>query len=805
MIDALRNLRASARSLGRSPAMATAIVLSLGLGIGANTLVFSWLESTVLNPYPMVRESDRLVALNVRAPDGRDWPLSYPTLREWQNTGEFDGIAGWTAARLTRRGTQGAPAADVWAMLVSANYFDVLGLDAVTGRMFTLEEEERALPVAVLAHAYWMRAFGGDRAVVGRELDLNGIEVSVIGVAPPGFVGTYTGAGFDLWVPLTLRPLLLGEDGLRDRSARWLQSFARLQRGSSLEAARAELNSTARAASESAGDVPVTGALVRRMREQFLGSLVFPLFNAMLGVTGVVLLIASANVANLLLARSTSRRREMAVRIALGAGQGRLVLQTLGECMLLAVPGMALGVALAWGGRGLLQGFVPPVPLRVELPIAINLRVLAFAAIITSVATVSFGVLPAMRRARVDPAGTLRASAGAGSSRSRLRAALVVSQIALSLVALVTAGLFVRSLAAARRMDLGFIEPGQVLLVGTDLTVAELDPMTGAVTRERLLEEIRAIPGVRVASASTMVPLGFGGHRYADVQLEGRAPAADENVSAERVVVATHYFETMGTALVRGRSFNAEDRAEGRRVAIVNESFVRRFWPGIDPIGRTVDQGRGPAEIVGVARDGKYRDLDDVEYPVVWWPLEQVYEPRFTIHVRTEGDPARIWGGVRSAFAVIDSRLPFLTPRTLDEHIRASTLVRVIGASMLGAFGVLALVMAMVGLGASLSQVVRARRRELGVRIALGADARSVVGLVVTDALRLAAIGLAVGAPLAIATSVMLRSRVVGVGTLDPLTFALVTLLIVFVCMVATAGPAVRAARTDPMRILRIE
>jgi predicted permease len=802
MVPSPGEFRSAARELVRHPLLAALVTVSAGLGIGANAIVFSWLESTVLHPYPMVGSPERLVALNMRAPDEREWPLSYPVYRDWRESRVFDGVAAWSAARLTRRRGAGDGAGETWAMLVSANYFDVLRVRPARGRGFTADDEKRGNPVAVITHAYWQREFGSDLDIVGRTLDLNGVEVQIVGVAPRGFVGTYVGAGFDVFVPLTLQPQLLGASTLEVRGARWLQSFARLKPGTERASVAQQFDAAAHGISKEAGDAPLTGAFVQRMRDQFLGSLVYPLFMAMLAVTALVLLVACANVANLLLARALARRNDTALRMALGASPGRAVAPLLSESLLLAAPGFAVAVVLAYSGKGLIHRFVPPVAMRVELPIVMNARVIAFALIATALSVLISAIWPAIRAARAHPMQAMRDASGA-TPRSRMRDALVVGQLALSMTSVVCAGLFVRSLDAARSIDLGFDDPDTILLAGTDMTLVEQDSLAAGVRVEQLLEKIRAIPGVRAAAIATMVPLGFGGHRYADVQAEGHVPSPEENLSAERVVVSAGYFETMGSEIVQGRAFRDDDRAGGAAVAVVNEAFVRRFWPGRDPVGRSVSQGQAAARVIGVVRDGKYRNLDDTDYPVVYWPLAQTYEPRFTVHVRALAEPRWLWDALRLAFANESADLPLLAPRTLAEHIRAATMVQQIGGSMLGLFGALALVMAAVGILGSMLLNVTARRRELGVRLALGAQRSQVALLVLTKSLRLALYGCALGLPAAAAAGFLLRAQLVGVAPLDPRAFSLALLLIFTVAIITGVVSAARAAFLDPARILK--
>jgi putative ABC transport system permease protein len=785
VIDSLRGMR-------RSPLASALAILSIGLSVGASALVFSWLESTVLDPWPAVTDAARLVALNQRAPDGGEWSVSWPVFRDWAETGTFDGVAAWTGLRLSRRATAGPPR-DVWTMLVSASYFEVLGIRLTAGRSFSADDEATERPVVILAWTYWQREFGGSTDILGSTMDLNGRELTIIGVAPRGFVGTYTGAGFDAWVPVTLQPLLLGENSLRDRQARWLQVLARLRPGATGESVVAGFDATARERSRAAGDVPVTGSLIQPLRMQFIGALVFPLFVAMLAVTSLIVLIACANVAGIQLERSMAKRVELGVRCALGAGRVRLIGAALVDGVLIAVPGFLIATGLTWWLRDTLVALIPPVPLRVELPIAIDIRILALTALAVSGATLIFTIVPAMRAAATDPAEVLR-EARSGPRNGRIGSGIAVFQLALTMMAVTCAMLFVQSIRRARRLDLGFTGPASLYLAGTEI------PSDHGITRlQQLIEAVRTKPGVSAVSVTTMVPLGFGGHRYADVVPEGFIASAEDNVSAERVVVGAGYFRVMGTRLIAGRDFAEMDRPGSEPVAVVNQSFAQRFWPDGVALGRKVTQAGRTGRVVGVTADGRYRDLDDADYPVVYWPISQVWEPRFTMVVRS---PAPPWDIVRAAFAEAGQDLPLLAPRTLAEHMRAATFVQEAGASVLGVFASLALVMAMIGLFATLAHRVSNRIREFGVRLALGAGPGDIVLLVLGGMVRLWSLGLLAGVPLAVGTALLLRSQLVGTTPVDPGALLTGASVLTVASLLATIGPSLRAAGIHPATVL---
>jgi putative ABC transport system permease protein len=807
----IQDIRYGARMLYKRPALTLIIVVSMALGIGANTTVFTWMENLVLNPYPLVKDGDRLVAINAANTDGTASgapPISYPTYQDWRDASQsFEGLIAESLARLNLRPEGEAQGEAVWAELVSCNYFDVLGARATLGRALLADEEQKAAHVAVISDALWHRKFAGDRGVIGRHVTLNGVDITIVGVMPRDFHGVLIGYGFDLWVPVTLQPLLTpGGDRLNDRKQRWLQGTARLRPGVALGQAVEEMKALSHRLSEANGEEPPSIAVVRLMRERFTGSVVYPLFSVLLAVTGLVLLIACANIANLLLARAAARQREIGVRLALGASRLQIVRQLLIESLLLSLVGGVFGLLVAMWAKDIFINFIPPTPAPVFFPITINTRVIAFSFIVTLLTALIFGLVPALRASKPDLIQILKDDPRAASAaRSRFRGVLVVAQVALSLVALVCAALFLRGLQKGQQMHLGFNEPGRVLLVATDLNIANLKPSEGAFVADRLLEGIRALPGVTNASLSTMIPLGFGGHAASVTRVDGYVPGRNEQMSIERVIISNDYFETMGIPILRGRAITDRDRNDSMRVTVINEAFARRYWPDQDPLGKRVDQGQGWSTVVGVAKNSKYRDLDEDPYPVVYSSYRQTYAPAFTLQVRTTNEPRLLAEPVRNTMTTLNANLPFLDPRTLLDHIGAATIVQFIGASMLSVFGSLALALAAVGLYGVLSYIVSQRRREIAIRMAIGAAPRDVLWMILKQGLVLTATGSGIGAGLALAAGRLLGSNVPGVAAADPLTFGVVTLLLGAVAALACYVPARRATKVDPMAALRSE
>ena len=800
----MTDLRFALRSYGRQPLLTLVAILSLGIGIGANTTVFSWMNSFVLEPLPQVPRFSRLVAVNTRGPSDAEWSMAYPALRDWRAEARTADIAAANFVQLGLRG-EGGETERAWGVLASGNYFDVLGVRPALGRLLTMRDELERSPVAVLGHGYWQRRFAGDSAIVGRRLTLNGVDLTVVGIAPPRFGGTIVGLQMDLYAPVTLQPLLDGpQDILADRGWQWLDGFARLKNGVTLEQARAEIDALAGRIEAAAGSTQNLGAIVKPLKEQGAPSFLGPVFIAMLGITGVVLLIACANVANLLLARAVARRREIGIRIALGADRRRLVRQLLTESFGLALCAGLVGVLISFWGRDLVMNMAPPAPFPIGMEMTTSPRVLLFALLVTLATALIFGLVPALQASRPELVPALKDEIGGGpASRGRLQSGLIVAQIALSLVSLVCAGLFIRTVQASRSADVGFRGPDRVLLVSTELSLAGIpDSLHGTVT-SRLLEEVRALPGVEAASAANNVPLGFGGESSRSIAIEGYEPQPDENMSVRYTVTGPDYFRAMDIPIVQGRGFTTDDAPGAPLAVVVNERFAERFWPGKDPVGRHITRGRREYTVVGVAKQGKYNSLTESPRAMVFHALLQEPRANITLHVRGAGDPKALTAAIRGAFERVNGNLPFLDVRTMAEHMQAAVFAQRLGAVMLAGFGAVALLLSAIGIYGVMSYGVSQRTREIGVRVALGAARGDVIGLVVQRAMRLAVLGLVIGLAAALGAGQLLRSQLIGVGPRDPLTFTVIALLLGAVAFFASWIPARRAARVDPLTALR--
>ncbi len=806
----LQDLRYALRMLRKNPGLTIVAAVSLALGIGANTTIFSWLDGLILHPLPRVSDPGRLVYLETRGPGGAKWSVSYPDFLDWKaQARSVTGLSAYGMDQFGLRTPGGTQAERAWGILASADYFDVLGVQPVLGRVFRPDEDARpgGAPVAVLGYGLWQRKFAGDSAVIGRHILLNNHDVTVIGVLPPKFGGVIVGLAFDVWVPITMQPVLGAYGNQLDlRGNHWLTAIGRLKPGVSIAEASADVGLVQRRLAAAYPDHDGSTSAVAASLDTAVPQAQFkPLFIALLGITVVVLLVACANVANLLLARATARQKEIAMRLALGAGRGRLVRQLLIESALLAIVGGALGLFISLWGRELFAAFVPPAPLPIEVQFGINARVLAFAVLATGLAALVFGTAPALRATRPNLVPALKDDAGQGvTSRSRLRSALVVGQLALSVVALVAAGLFLRSLGKAEGVDRGLRDPAHVLLAGTDLFAAGYDSVRGEAFVRRLVDRVRSMPGVTAATVTTFVPLGFPNQSQWGTEVEGYQAGKNEDMSVQVAAVGPDYFETMGTPIVRGRPITATDRASSQRVAVVNEAFVRRFWPGRDPLGRRIKQDDWMT-VVGVARDGKYNGLDEAPLPFVFRPYVQLYSAQPDLVVRTQGDPKALIEPVKRELASLDPSVAFLDPRTLEEHMGPSVFVQQTGAALLGVFGALALVMAAVGIYGVMAYTVSRRTREMGIRVALGAARRDILGIIVGQASGLVALGLGVGAAAALGVGLLLESQLLGIRAYDLPTFATILALLGSVGLVASWIPARRAARVDPVVTLKAE
>ncbi len=815
----LQDLRYGARLLMRSPAMTAVVILSLSLGIGANTTIFTLVNAVLLNPLP-ARDASRLVrVVTTERRDGVVTPLGAISRPNFLDVREknavFEGVAGagFTAVALN----SGGEPEQVFAQIASGNFFDVLGPPMAAGRTFVPDEDTTpgGSPVVVLTYGLWQRRFGGSEDLIGQPIVVNGRPFTVIGVTGEGFRGTATLGGPELWVPMSMyREVLSGQalDFYTSRRALMYEAVARLKPGISVEQAQANAAAIGQGLEEAfPTEFRGRSLAVRPITEgtfppQFQQQLVLA-GSVLMTIVGLVLLIACANVANLLLARAAARRQEIAVRLAVGADRARLVRQLLTESVLLAALGGLGGIAVAYWARSLIWASRPVFIQPGTVDLQFDGRVLAFTVGVSLLTGLIFGLAPALQSSRADLVTELkdRTSVPTGYRWYGARNLLVMAQVALSFIALASAGMFLRSLANARGIDPGFD--------GSRLAVLGINPGTQgfdeARTRElyrRVSERLRGVAGVEAVTLSTGVPL-FGGGLGRTVFRDGQDTKDPRNGRMTQVdQVAGGYFDTLGIRMVKGRGFTEADRAGSTPVAIINEAMARQTWPDEDPIGRTLKIfGNDTAwEIVGVAKTIKYNFIGEEATPHFYLPLEQNHSSQAVVLVRSSGDPAPVLGTVRRELQQLEPGLPLLNVSTYSAVLGQSLWAPRMAAWLLAIFAGLALLLAAIGLYGVLAYSVSQRTRELGIRLALGAREGDVRRMVVRQGVVLALCGLVPGLLASWALSQVVTRLLYDVAPGDVVTFASVPLLLLAVAVVATILPAWRASRVDPAEALRV-
>jgi macrolide transport system ATP-binding/permease protein len=806
-----QDIRYGWRLMVRKPGFTAVAVLTLGLGIGANVTMFSWVESAMRRQVQGVPDPDRLVALLGTTRIRSDLSFSYPDFIDYRERrpDSVEDLIAYTLAPMNLR-TNGDPQR-VFGQLVSGNFFDALGVRPALGRGFLPEEDKtpNSHPVVVFSHSFWQRRFAGDPAIVGRTVTLNGQAYTVIGVAPPGFRGTEPYLNLDLFVPIMMQPSVTsGGNRLTVRGNSWLEVMVKLKPGATLDRAQAGFNLIATSLAATYADDKGRGVKLFELWQSPNGGgpAVAAVMGIQLGVAGVVLLIACANVGNLLLARAASRQRETAVRLTLGASRSRLVQQLLTESTLLAMAGGVCGVVMAYWAKDLLKLFIPPAPLPIEMDPTLGMPVLIFATVVTGVSVLAFGLVPALQgsssvgTALKESAGTLTAS----PRRARVRQTLVVAQVALSVVLLVSAGLFVRALRNAQAADPGFTTRTGVL-AAIDLLPAGYDAPRGRAFYGALLARVRELPGVEAASLTARVPLGFGGGSDFSVTIDGYTPAANEEVNVYYTRVGSEYLRTMGIPLVTGREFTDRDTVGAPDVGIANETLARRYFAGRDPIGGRIRAGQRTIQIVGVARDGKYSNISEAPRAFLYLSAPQWYRGDAVLVVKTAGSPAAVVPGIHDALRSLDTNVPLFDVRTIEEHLEIAVFIQRMVASLLGAFGVLALVLSSVGLYGVIAALTVQRTPEIGMRMALGATRRDIVSLILKQGLGMTAIGIGIGLAGAFGVTRLFKSLLLGISPTDSLSFASTVILLALFALAATYLPARRAAGVDPLRALRNE
>ena len=804
----MRDLRLGLRMLRRNPGFTVLVILCLTLGIGANTAVFSWVEGILLRPYPLVSDQERLVTLTGTVRDTRD-ETSWPDLLDVRRSCtlcETLFVSKITGATLSI----GERAQVITGSIVSANYFDAIGVHPILGRGFEPDEGtgRNAHPVVVISYHFWQSRFQGDPEIIGKTQRFDNVVHTIIGVMPEGFYGTFVGRAMEYWAPLSMLEVYDAGSGiLEDRGARWAEAYVRLKLGVTRNQAQQEISAiAARLATEYPATNRGRGIKVWPLWEtpfNHAGHLL-PTFQIMVVVSIFVLLIVCANVGNLLLVRSFARRQEMTVRLAMGASRGRLLRQLVTEGLLLSVCGAAGGMLVAYWCRHALALLFPGDV--VYLPGQIDGRVLGLTAAICLVITLAVGLVPAFQTRHLALAYTLKNEASAvmgARGRAWFRSSLVVLQVTLSFILLVGATLLMQSLRNIRTTSPGFST--RVLATWIPLEAAGYKAPRAQTFQDELIQRIRALPGVEVAAYARATPLGYGSFSSTAIAIDGYEPQPNEQPTAEYNEVSPDYFATMGIPLRSGREFSRADDENAPRVAIVNQTMVARYWRGQDPIGQRLQVKGNWVQVVGVVKDSKYYSMDEAPRPFFYVPLRQYFSIEPDIYIRTTQPLQTVQTALIREVRALDPNLAVFEMITLQEQVDRSTSHELVAVALVALFGGLALLLASIGLYGVMSYSVSQSARELGLRMALGAGASNVLGLVLSRGLLLTTTGLIIGVALALLLTRLLGNLLYQVSPRDPLAFAAAFAVMALASAAACFLPAWRATRTDPMRALRAE
>ena len=807
-----QDLRFGCRMLLRNPGFSVLALLCLTLGIGTNAAVLSWIEGILIRPYPLVPHQDRMFALvgTTRGVPGHNG-LSYPDFVDLEKNSTLfesfiiDRISGTTLS-------VGDRAERAAVGIVSANYFNALGVQPILGRGFRPEEGigRNAHPVTVISYRTWKDRYKGDPAIIGKAQFLNGVPHTIVGVAPERFHGTFIGYSFSFWVPTSMQETF-DTTGykLEDRGARWIEGYALLKPGVSRQQAQAELNSISQRLEK---DFPGTN----RGRENELVPLWKTPFNGAgnmtstlaitMAVVFLVLLIACANVSNLLLARSLLRRHEMAMRLALGAGRSRLVRQLVTEGLLLSLIAAIGGMAVAyWCRNALVLAFPPPLPgMMIDYPGQIDWRVLAVSAGICMASTLLFALVPAIRASDVDLLNALKTEAGGvlgGSSRSRLRSALVLVQVSLSFILLAGTGLLLQSLIKMRNASPGFNT--NVVSSVVDLFSAGYKLDAAKSFHTQLLDRVRTLPGVESAALTRVIPFSYNVFSSAPIEVEGYQPPPNEQPTVEYSEISEDYFKTLGIPIVSGREFMRIDDENAPPLAIVNETMAAKYWPGKDPVGQRLKVKDRWLQVVGIAKDSNYHTKTETPLPLFYVPLRQSFRVQNTLLIRTPETPGAMMKPLASEVHALDPNLaPLITDR-LQDQIDLISYSQRLAVTLVALFGAMALFLAAIGLYAVMSYSVSQGTRELGLRMALGAETKDLIRLVMSRGLLLTGSGAAIGIVAAIVLTHLISNMLYKVSPRDPLAFGSALAVITIASLAACFFPAWRATRIDPTEALR--
>lgn len=814
MNDIWMDLKFSVRMLLKNPMFTLAAVTTLALGIGLNAATFSAVHGILLRPLAGVEDPEELVQVYRAWPGiefGSNSPPHYQDLRD-RTTDVFENVASWFfdpfAVSADGRNER------VMGLTVSANFFQTYGVEARLGRTFIPGVEDRdpgAHPVVVISSGFWESRFGADTEVIGRTLTLNGHPFEVIGVTPPDFNGPISIAAPPVFVPLMMTNVLNPAfNRLESRGNNMMNAVGRLREGVTIERTAETLD-----------------AMLLQLREEYPESYegqvghtlipqneagIHPTFGAaqmgmstvMLVVVGLLLLIACVNVANLFLARARDRRREMGIRLSVGAGRGRIIQQLLTESLLFSVIAGLAGLALAHVSISLLASYRPPVDGPWAMNVDMDATVLWFTFGISIAAGVVFGMAPALQAANPETVSSVKGESTGHAGRSRMSSTLVVVQMALSLLLLTSSGLFLRSLQSATRIDPGFDDPGSLVMASMDPGLQGYDEPRSREFWDRVMDEVARLPEISGAGLTLTPPLGLGtADRSIDVP--GYDFAENERSSIHYTYVSDDFLETMGVGLVEGRTFTRLDDEDSSPALVVNQHFANRFWPDQSALGKIVQTAGRDWEVVGVVETGKYASLGEDPLDFMYFPYRTLFRSDMVLVARTGADPQIVLQKVRDLVRTMDPDLPLYDLRTMEDHMGIALLPARIGGSVLGLFGLLGLLLAAVGIYGVMAYSVSQRRRELGIRVALGADRTSVLKLVLQEGMRLALVGTVVGIVAAAVASRFVQGLLYDVNALDPVAFTLVPATLIAVAALAVYVPARRAASVDPIRALKTE
>src|SRR5437016_5922135 len=807
-----QDLRFGFRMLRRNPGFSVLAFLCLTLGIGSNAAVFSWIEGILIRPYPLVPHQDRMFALvgTTRGVEGHNG-LSYPDFVDFEKNSTL--FESFIVDKITGTSLSVGDRAEIASVgIVTANYFDALGVRPILGRGFRSEEGtgRNAHPVVVISYRTWRDRYKSDPEIIGKTQYLNGVQHTIVGVAPEKFHGTFIGYSFSFWVPTSMQETFDSTGyKLEDPGEPWIEGYAFLKPGVTRQQAQAELNSIAQRLEN---DFPETNRghgveLIPLWKTPFNGAgNMSPTLGVTMAVVFLVLLIACANVSNLLLARSLLRRHEMTMRLALGAGRGRLLKQLVTEGLLLSLIAAAGGIAVAyWCRNALVLAFPSPLPgIVVDYPGQIDWRVLVVSAGICILATLVFALVPAIHASHVDLSGALKTEGSGvlgGTGRSRLRSALVLVQVSLSFVLLAGTGLLLQSLAKMRNANPGFST--DVIVSVTDLFSAGYNLERAKLFHTQLLDRVRTLPGVESATLNRVTPFSYKVYSSASLEIDGYQPAPNEQATSEYNEVGENYFATIGIPIVSGREFARTDDERSPPVAIINERMAAKYWPGKNPLGQRLKVKDRWMEIVGIAKNANYRTKLEPAGPFFYVPLRQNFGVQNSLLIRTREKPGAIMNALAREVHALDPNLAPWPASPLQEQIDEMSYSQRLAVTLVSIFGAMALFLAAIGLYAVMSYSVSQGTQEFGLRMALGADASDLMRLVMSRGLLLTAGGIMIGTVAAVMLTRLMGNLLYKVSPRDPVAFGLAFLVMTIIALIACFLPAWRAARIDPVQALR--